>query len=259
MSVSVPSASPATVDVEVVDQFAEYRSSRDRKLRNRLVVRHMYIAERCARQYAHRGEPMADLLQVARMALIGAVERFDPDRDVSFETFAVPTVKGKLRHHFRDNCWSVSVPRTAKDLRSRVSRATEQLGQALGRQPTVVEIADACGVDVRQVRMTIEANKHYRVSSWESYRHDRDDPTTTSRSNDCLDPSADDALGRAEAAACLSILDGRLQQIVRWRFYEECTQREIGARLGIGQVQVSRLLARALEQLRGYVAEPPVR
>ena len=236
--------------------FAEYRATRDPDLRNRLVLAHLHLADRSARRYTHRGEPIADLLQVSRMALVRAVERFDPDRGVRFEAFASPTILGELRHHFRDNCWVVSVPRRAKDLRSQVFRAAEQIGQHLGRQPTPAEIADALGIDEERVSTTIETNRHFRATSWEAIADAGVRAELPVVAGDA-GSTDEDAPTRLDVANLLRGLDERLQRIVVWRFYEECTQREIGERLGIGQVQVSRLLARAMEQLRSRAGGRP--
>lgn len=247
-----PSRGGAPDDVR--SMFTEYRATRCPELRNELVLRYLHLADRCARRYSHRGEPVADLVQVSRMALVRAVERFDPDRGVRFEAFASPTVLGEIRHHFRDNCWVVSVPRRAKDLRSQVFRTAEQIGQHLGRQPTAEEVADALGVETERVATTMETNRHYRAASWEALADSGSVEHPTS-SGDGV-PSDHAVLVRLDVANLLHELDERLQRIIVWRFYEECTQREIGERLGIGQVQVSRLLARAMEQLRSCVDDP---
>lgn len=239
----------ATLPDDVHALFVRYRATRCPDLRNELVVRYLHLADMCARRYSHRGEPIADLVQVSRMALVRAVERFDPDRGVRFEAFASPTILGEIRHHFRDNCWVVSVPRRAKDLRSQVFRAAEQIGQHLGRQATAEEVAEALGLDAERVTTTMETNRHFRAASWEAIA---DSGVRAEHPADSDRPSDQDALVRLDVANLLRELDERLQRIVIWRFYEECTQREIGERLGIGQVQVSRLLARAMAQLRSH-------
>lgn len=236
-------------DDQIDELFTRYRQTRDLATRNRLVELHLVTADRCARRYISRGEPIADLTQVAHMALVRAVERFDPARGVRFEAFAVPTILGELRHHFRDNCWIVSVPRRAKDLRSQVFRASEQISQQLGRQATTEEIAEALDLGPERVATTLESNRHYRATSWESLTEARDH-VPTSGISPTVDGTSDVSAQRVDLTQVIAELDGRLQQIVVWRFYEECTQREIGNRLGVGQVQVSRLLARALRQLR---------
>lgn len=240
---------------EVRSLFAEYRATRSPDLRNQLVLKYLHVADRCARRYSHRGEPVADLVQVSRMALVRAVERFDPERGVRFEAFAAPTILGEIRHHFRDNCWVVSVPRRAKDLRSQVFRTAEQIGQHLGRQPTAEEVADALGLETERVTTTMETNRHFRAASWEAIADSGSRPEHPATSDGGA-PSDQAALERLDVADLLRVLDERLQRIIVWRFYEECTQREIGERLGIGQVQVSRLLARAMEQLRSHVDDP---
>ena len=236
-------------DDQIEETFTRYRQTRDPAIRNHLVELHLPIADRCARRYVNRGEPMADLVQVARMALVRAVERFDPARGVRFEAYALPTILGELRHHFRDNCWVLSVPRRAKDLRSQVFRASEQIGQQLGRQATADEIAEALDLSTERVTTTLETNRHYRATSWESLTEPGDHSAPAAGSTRTAS-RIEESVDRVDIGRTIAALDDRLQQIVVWRFYEECTQREIGVRLGIGQVQVSRLLARALRQLR---------
>ncbi len=235
-----------------VDRFAEYRATRDRSIRNELVVQYDWLAHACARRFADRGEPWADLVQVAQLGVVKAVERFDPARGVSFPTFAVPTVVGELKRHFRDATWSLSVPRRCKELLTRMNVANESLHQRLGRAPTVDEIAEVLGVERDLVLETIEANQAYRSTSLEQPRTqpggDAERPRSEMLGAD--DEGLDNAELRLSAVRALAVLDERMRKIVYWRFFEECTQREIGRRLGIGQVQVSRLLRSALAQLR---------
>jgi RNA polymerase sigma-B factor len=249
----VPSAN---ADIGVL--FERYAASRDATIRDRLVEIHLALADRCARRYYDRGESSDDLVQVARTALLRAVDRFDPARGIPFEAFALPTIVGELRHHFRDNCWIVGVPRRAKDLRTRVFRVSEQLAQQLGREPTAAEIASVLDIDPDHVALTIETNRHYRVSSWEALTNGMD---STALSVDADDDTSDESADRIDVARLVGQLDERLRQVVVWRFYEGCTQREIGARLGVGQVQVSRLLRCAIDLLRhrlSLMAEPGV-
>lgn len=236
----------------VDEQFDRYRATGDPSLRNRLVEIHLPVADRCARRYLHRGEPLADLMQVARMALVRAVERYEPSRGVRFESYAVPTIVGELRHHFRDRCWIVAVPRSVKDLRSQVFRANDQLGQTLGRQPSAAEIAETLDISEDRVTGTMESNRHYRATSWDAVSersHQMARPEGPGSTGDI----AADSSNRVDVERSIACLDERLRSIIVWRFYEECTQREIGERLGVGQVQVSRLLSRALAELRQRV------
>lgn len=244
---SLYAAELSTEDIDAL--FVEYHRTRCRDLRNRLVEAHLPIAERCARRYANRGEPLSDLLQVARMALVGAVERYDPARGIRFESFAVPTVLGKLRHHFRDSCWIVYVPRRDKDLRPQVFSARDQISQQLGRQPTAEEIAEALEIELDRVVATLESNGHFRAASYDAMPE---------HAEAVAPPPADEdparTVERVDIVRLIDRLDERLRQIVVWRFYEQCTQREIGDRLGIGQVQVSRLLNRTLDLLRSELS-----
>jgi RNA polymerase sigma-B factor len=232
------------------DLFEQLGRAHDPAVRNELVLRYQWLARRCASSMSNRGVPLADLVQVAEIGLIKAVERYDPRRGVAFSSFAVPTVLGEIRRHFRDTTWAVSVPRSAKERRGRVQAATEHLHQALGRTPTTEEIADHCGLDAPAVTETQFANTVYRCSSLEQARDETGDLVET-RSVDSVrapDPLASTEL-HIEAVRAIAELPERSRKIILWRFYEECTQREIGERLGVGQVQVSRLLRAALDQL----------
>src|SRR5262245_1461921 len=123
-------------------RFREYRQTRDRALRNRLIEDHRWLALHCAKRFANKGEPLDDLVQVAMLGVLKAVERYDPEYGATFATFAVPTITGELRRHFRDTTWAVHVPRRAKDMQHTVKVAVDELGQFLGRSPTVDEIAN---------------------------------------------------------------------------------------------------------------------
>src|SRR5688572_16111895 len=136
---------------EVVERFARYRTSGDRQLRNQLIEEHRWIAVHCARRFANRGEPLDDLIQVGQLGVLKAVERFDPTIGVSFTTFAIPTVMGELRRHFRDATWAVRVPRKIKDLHVELGSTVEFLTNGLGRAPRVGEIARHMGVTEDEV------------------------------------------------------------------------------------------------------------
>jgi RNA polymerase sigma-B factor len=240
--------------------FHRYRRSGDRSARDRLVLAHRDLAERCARRFRGRGEQLADLVQVAHLGLIKAVERFDPERNVPFASFATPTITGELKRHFRDATWTVSVPRRAKDLRSSVHRASDELGQRHGRSPGVEEIATATELDPAEVEETLAANRAYRPVPLDQPRPgaDGDDhgPVVAIDLHGGHAPSTDAADQRVDVVRMINGLQERDRKIVVWRFYEECTQREIGERLGIGQVQVSRLLRSALVSLHQRAGVP---
>lgn len=236
--------------------FEQYRASHDPAVRNELVLRYRWLSRRCGASMANRGVPLNDLVQVGEIGLIKAVERYDPCRQVAFASFATPTVMGEIRRYFRDMTWSVSVPRRAKELRSRIQTSTDELHQTLGRSPTPEEVGEHCGIDATAVVDTQFANQVYRCSSLERAREvagvavERQSATAKST----VDPLEASEL-RVEAIRAISELPERSQKIILWRFYEDCTQQEIGDRLGVGQVQVSRLLRAAIEQLRRRLAE----
>lgn len=234
--------------------FEEYRRTRDVAVRNQLVLRYQWLAGRCASSMSQRGVPVADLVQVAEIGLIKAVERFDPERGVSFSAFATPTMLGEIRRHFRDATWAVSVSRTAKERRGRVQAANDELQHDLGRPPSTLELAARCGLDPTAVQDTQRANAVYRCTSLEQSR-DATGDMVEARAVDSArapDPLATADL-HVDAVRAIATLPERSRKIILWRYYEECTQREIGERLGVGQVQVSRLLRAALEQLQGLI------
>jgi RNA polymerase sigma-B factor len=232
--------------------FLRYRSTGSRVLRNQLVVEHTWLAERCAARFRHRGEPDGDILQVAQLGLVKAVERFDPARGQAFVSFATPTITGEIKRHFRDCTWAVRVPRRSKDLMGTVRAATELLHHRLGRSPTVDEVATEIGVAREDVLDTMEASAVYRSSSLDQPV----DPSGRAGSGTigelfgADDGDLRDADVRIAARLAMSHLDERSRQVLYWRFYEQCTQEEIGERLGMGQVQVSRLLRSLMTKLR---------
>lgn len=243
-------------ELRCAERFSIYQDSGSRAIRNQLVEDHQWLAERCARRFGGRGESSEDLGQVAWIGLIKAVERFDPKRGIEFSGFATPTITGEIKRHFRDATWRLSVPRRPKEQRTRIVAAVDVLHQRLGRSPTVEEIADFLQLDRDIVVEALFANRAYRAESLDAevapiegqdYAHGGPD-------------EAADADVRIAAFDALGALGARDRQIMYWRFYEECTQREIGERLGVGQVQVSRLIRAALDRLRPQIEdEPPER
>lgn len=234
--------------------FLRYHRDREREVRDRLVVEHDWLARACAKRFLGRGEPLADLNQVARFGLVKAVERFDPTLGNQFTSFAVPTMMGELRRHFRDASWSVHVPRRHKELLARIVATQDRLGHELGRSPRAEELAEALEVDLDAVLEALEANSAYRCLSLDAGAEEESGPLDLHRRLGEEDAELQTLDVRITATDALATLDERSQQIVVWRFYEGCTQREIGQRLGLGQVQVSRLLRAALDRLREHLA-----
>jgi RNA polymerase sigma-B factor len=238
---------------ETLEAFREYRRTGDQRLRNELVEQHLDLARREAMRFAGRGEPVDDLVQVARLGMLKAVERFDPSIGVPFSAFARPTIAGELRRHFRDTTWSVHVPRGLKDLHAGLGRSAAALASSLGRQPTAGELAKELGVTVDEVLEALELRSAYRPTSINA-PIDADgttaDPAAADES-DGIDPALDSMLVRE----LLGHLDGRQRMIVYLRFFGQLSQSEIAERVGISQVHVSRLLRSSVSALRRLLDE----
>lgn len=233
------------------DAFEEYARTRDPVQRDALVDAHIGLAEHLARRFANRGEPLDDLIQVASIGLLKAIDRFEPDRGLVFSTFATPTIVGELKRHFRDKGWSVRVPRRVQELHLRLSSVVEDLTKELGRSPTLGEIARAASATEEQVLDALEAGHAYRARSLDAPAGDDDegDASLAARLGE-EDPGLAASELRAELSPLLALLPNRERVILHMRFYEGRTQSEIAIHLGISQMQVSRLLARSLVRLR---------
>jgi RNA polymerase sigma-B factor len=231
--------------------FARYRERGDQVARDALVERFLPLATKLARRYHRGNEPLEDLVQVASVGLLKALERFDPARGTAFSSFAVPTIAGELKRHFRDKGWSVRVPRDLQELALRVDRATDRLFHKLGRAPTASEIADDLEVTIEQVLEAHEAAAAYRPDSLDRPSSD-DDPDAT-RIVDTLggdDPGYRHAVHSATLESMMPVLSDREREALRLRFVEDLTQSEIGNRMGLSQMHISRLLRQAVAQLR---------
>jgi RNA polymerase sigma-B factor len=246
---SRPSGRRATAKVD--ERFARYRETGDRDLRNALIEEHRWLAVHCAQRFAHKGEPLDDLVQVAMLGVLKAVERFDPNYGVVFSTFAVPTIVGEIRRHFRDTTWAVHVPRRLKDLHHTVNVAVTELGQVLGRSPTVDEIADRAGVPVEEVLETLEAGRSYsRVPLTPPSADDGDEEPNLGEEDRQLEA----AEARMTVTELMATLPARERRIVELRFMGGMTQSQIAARVGVSQVQVSRLLRASLAKMNDTFA-----
>ncbi len=239
--------------------FRRYRSTRSRSLRNELVERHMGLAAHIARR-AGRGRSDDDLRQVAMVGLVKSVDRYDPDRGVAFSAFAGRTIEGELKRHFRDHTWSVRVPRSAKELHLAVRRAGDELGQTLGRAPTVAELAEHLDIERDDVVAGLAAGAAQNAGSLDVGSGSSDHDDTGSDRNRALS-SHDDAFESAEhremVRGLLDRLPDRERRIVELRFFEELSQSEIAERTGISQMHVSRLLRRSFEQMRVWLVATP--
>jgi RNA polymerase sigma-B factor len=232
--------------------FLTYHQTRDRHARDVLVERYLPLARSLARRYRRSSEPLQDLEQVASLALVKAVDGFDPTRDTAFSSYAVPSIVGAIKRHFRDHGWSLRMPRDLQELALRVERVSEQLSSPHGDPPTAAEIARHAGVGVEDV---LEAREAYRalhaVSLDQPQRSEIDDGDslidTLAGAGDEI-PDADD---RVMLDSLLATLDPRSEAIVRLYYQQDLTQTEIGRRLGYSQMHVSRLLRQAITQLAG--------
>ncbi|HSJ72911.1 MAG TPA: SigB/SigF/SigG family RNA polymerase sigma factor [Miltoncostaeaceae bacterium] len=217
--------------------------------RERLILDHMGFVHALARRYGDRGEPLDDLVQAGMVGLVNAADRFDPARGSDFRSFAAPTVLGEIRRHFRDRTWAVRVPRSVKDDVSRTSKAIEKLQGSLGRSPSVREIADEAGMSPDRVLDALAAHGAYRPLSLA--RPAEGEGPEGEREVATAEAGFDEVDARMVLARGLARLPPRERVILHLRFNEGLFQSEIAARVGLSQMHVSRLIARALETLRG--------
>ncbi|MFE0021115.1 SigB/SigF/SigG family RNA polymerase sigma factor [Amycolatopsis sp. NPDC059021] len=225
------------------------------RLRRQLIEEHLPLAEHIARRFARRGEAHEDLVQVARLGLVNAVDRFEPGRGTDFLDFAVPTVMGEVRRYFRDSGWSVRVPRRLKELHLALNRATTTLAQRWGKAPTAKELADHLDLDVEEVTEALIAGNAYQATSI-------DRPVSTETEDLSLadtlgedDPDLEGVENHEALRPLLRKLPQREQSILIMRFYGNMTQSQIAARVGLSQMHVSRLLSATLRTLREELTE----
>jgi RNA polymerase sigma-B factor len=234
------------------EEFAVLRRTGDGALRDRLVEEHLWLARHCARRFSGRGESADDLLQVANLALVKAVDRFDPSFQVRFTTFAVPTIMGELRRHFRDKTWSMRVSRRLKDLHLELKAASEQLAHDLGRSPTVDELADALDCTPEDVLEALEAGAAYRATSLTAGLGSEEGEEIVPGAED---PDLEETSVRVMLQEALSALPERERRVIYLRFYLGLTQSEIAEEIGVSQVHVSRILRATLTQLGDELGE----
>lgn len=237
--------------------FVEFHDTRDPKLRRTLVESHTWVAGYCARRFGGRGEPAEDLRQVALLGLIKAIDRYDPSFGTAFLTFAMPTVLGELRRHFRDATWAVRVPRRAKELYLELRHTNDVLRQRLGRTPTLIEVATELDVTLEVVLDAVAAGNAYRTTPLVPPGGDDDDDSDRLEDGVTLGKE-DGRIGMSEDRMVIrSLLDElpeRERSIVIMRFFGGMTQSEIASRVGVSQVQVSRLLRQVLARMRRRLA-----
>jgi len=237
------------------ERFARYRDTGDLTLRDQLIEDHLWIANHVARRFMDRGEPLDDLVQVARLGLVKSLERFDPEHGSSFPAYAMPSVLGEVRRHFRDATWSLKVTRRAKELSLEVTKVTNELSHELGRSPRIDEIADRLEVSEDLVLDALDASAAYRALplTGAGGGGDGDDDGPSPDDGPMLgyeDEQLTSTPDRVALRSALAELPERERRIVELRFYEGLTQSEIAAKVGTSQVHVSRLLRASLARLQ---------
>jgi RNA polymerase sigma-B factor len=224
-------------------------------LRNKLVTGYLPVVQHIARRFGGRGEPVDDLEQAGTVGLLNAVDRFEPGRGIDFLSYAVPTITGEVRRHFRDRTWSMRVPRRLKDLQSSINGAVGPLSQELGRAPRPSEIAARLGIATEEVVEGLDAQQAYRSTSLDELVSGADTALTDTLG--VADAELDKVDYRQTLAPLLDELPERERTILVLRFFGNMTQTQIADRVGISQMHVSRLLARTLDQLRNGLMDAP--
>ncbi|MFA9269884.1 MAG: SigB/SigF/SigG family RNA polymerase sigma factor [Baekduiaceae bacterium] len=243
---------PATrINDDDATLLRRFHDTRDPALRATLAERLMPLAQSIARRYAHRGEPLDDLVQVGAIGLLKALDRFDPDRGVPFSGYAAPTIDGEIRRHFRDTGWMVRPPRNLQELVLRVNATIERLTVDLGREPTTEELAEATNASVEEIAEALHAGTGYRATSLDEPSGDNDFPRVEAIGD--IDAEFARADARHDARLGLAALRPRERQIIALRFWGGLSQREIATELGISQMHVSRLVRASLDLMRAGV------
>jgi RNA polymerase sigma-B factor len=227
-----------------------YHREGDTAAREALVERFLPLARQLARRYQRGSEPLDDLIQVASLGLLKAIDRFEPDRPTAFSSFAVPTILGELKRHFRDRGWSVRVPRDLQEMSVRVEKVADTMARQLGRAPTPAEIAEEIGSTAERVLEAREAAGAYRAVSLDRPHDDGDEGEGMAETFGGEDPGFGLAEDAATVERLMSVLSDREREVLRLRFAEDLTQSEIGARVGVSQMHVSRLIRQAIARLR---------
>jgi len=228
---------------------SDRKDDHDRLPREDLIARYLPLARHLARRYKGGGAEMDDLNQVAAYALVKAVDRFDPDRGIAFSSFAVPTIVGELKRHFRDHGWVVRVPREVQELKLKLDRMVTAMTGELGRSPTPAELAERSGASLEQVVEALGAHTaHYPDSLDRPMGEEGEDAVVQLVGGE--DRGYEEVENAELVDGLLSTLPEREREILRLRFEQELTQAEIGRRLGVSQMHVSRLIRRSITQLQ---------
>ncbi|GAA2672817.1 MULTISPECIES: SigB/SigF/SigG family RNA polymerase sigma factor [Actinoplanes] len=226
------------------------------RLRDRAIEAWLPLARHLSSRYANRGEPRDDLYQVAVVGLIKAVDRFEAERGVDFAGFAIPTIVGELKRHFRDKTWSVRVPRRLQELRLAITGANNALSHTLGRSPTVADIAEYLSISEDEVIEGLEGARAYNSTSLSTPI--TEGGTELGETLGTTDTGFEEAEMRIALGPAMAFLDEREQKIVSLRFYGNMTQSQIADQIGVSQMHVSRLLTKALGKLRNHLGSAAI-
>jgi RNA polymerase sigma-B factor len=247
--VGVPVSAPDSQEL-----FERWRQGRDREARDELIARFLPLARKLARRYTQSSEPYDDLVQVASLGLVKAVERFDPDRGFAFTSFAVPTIVGELKRYFRDTGWAIHVDRGAQERARKINEARQAISARTGRPPRVDELAQYLELSEEEVLDGLQVAEAYGTVSLDAPLAGEEDASR-------LDAIGDDDMrlglvdDQTTIFAAAKHLPQREREILFLRFGEDLTQSEIAERVGVSQMQVSRLLRRSLQRLRQLTGE----
>lgn len=234
--------------------FEEYRVTRDRRLRNQLIEANLHLASFYVRKFSNRGVADDDLQQIALLAILHAVERFDPEFGVAFSTFASRTIEGEVQRYFRDRTWSVRPPRSVQELHLQVRAADNDLSQRLGRPPSVAQIADHLGVELDDVLEALEASGAHQAMSLDT--PSLGTPTSGGAWHLPIEGDFERSENQLVTRQLLEQLPEREQQVIYLSYFENLSQSAIAERIGVSQSYLSRLLRESLSHLRALANGP---
>ena len=233
--------------------FRLYKQEGDESARDELIMSHLNLVRFLASKFKNRGEPLDDLVQVGTIGLIKAIDRFDPERGLEFTTYATPTILGEIKRHFRDKGWSIRVPRRLQELSAKVNQATDDLTKELQRSPSTEEVAAKLGVSVDEVLEAMESSGAYSSVPLEAGSSDEEDAPAIIDHYASVDENLAASDDRMVIEDTIRDFSPREREVIRMRFVEGLTQVEIAKRLGVSQVQVSRLLRRTLKKVQDKI------
>lgn len=237
---------------ETAELFREYARDRNPSIRDKLILRHQNLVHYLAGKFANRGIPLEDLAQVGMIGLINAVDRFDPDRGLQFSTYATPTILGEIRRHFRDKGWSLKVPRRLQELNIAAAKAAEQISAAMGRSPTIAEVAERIGASEEETLEAIELGNAYETVALDAPMQAQGEsaPLTLAEFLGEEDESLQKIDSYGDLRQAIDSLEPREKAIIYYRFFKDLSQTQVAKRLNISQMHVSRLQHKAMKKLK---------